>query len=129
MRYTFDFGGEPQDLTIVISGHATPLDLHRLNDDLRSDRRFRAGLVILVDASDLDVSALTLDALEVASAPIAERDAVAPPLAVTIVATDPEVLARAAHYRAFLGGSASHRRAFTSADEATGWLHEQRLVG
>jgi hypothetical protein len=129
MRYTFDFGGDPQDLTIVISGRATPLDLHRLNDDLRSDRRFRPGLVILVDVSELDVSALTLDALEVAAAPIAERDAVAPPLAVAIVAPSPEVLARAAHYRAFLGGSASNRRAFTSTDEATAWLHDQRLAG
>ena len=126
MRYTFVFGGEPQDLTIVLSGEATAAGLSRLNDDLRADDLFRAGLAILVDVSELDVSALTLDALELAAAPVVERDAAAPPRAVAIVAPDPDVLARAAHYRAFLGGSASRRRAFASTEAAVAWLREQR---
>src|SRR3954453_3268265 len=128
MQFTFTFGGgDPQDLTIVLSGRADPAGLHRLNDALGSDPRFRAGLAILVDVSALDVSGLDSTALAVATEPVVERDWFARPLAVAIVAPDENTFARAAEYRAYVGGSRSKRRVFSSEEEAHAWLREQRV--
>jgi hypothetical protein len=126
MGFSFTFGGEPQDLTIILTGRADVPGLRRLNEALTHDPRFRAGLAILVDTSDLDVSGLTAEAIEVITEPVVERDWSALPLAEAIVAPNEATSATAALYRAFLGGSRSRRAIFASHEEATAWLREQR---
>jgi hypothetical protein len=126
MTFSFTFGGEPQDLTITLTGRADTRSFKRLNDELTGDPRFRAGLAILVDTSELDVSGLTPDAIEVITEPVVERDWSALPLAAAIVAPTEATSATAALYRAFLGGSRSRRRIFASHAEAKAWLREQR---
>lgn len=126
MAYTFAFGGDPQHLTIRLSGRADAAGLHRLNADLIADPRFRAGLAILVDVSELDVSELSPEALAEAVGPVVERDWSAQPLAVAIVAPDLETFAKASLYRAYLGGSRSRRQVFSSHEKATEWLATQR---
>jgi hypothetical protein len=81
-------------------------------------------MAILVDVTGLDTSRLDETQLFVGVGPVVERDAAAPPRAVAIVASDAETFAKAIHYRAHLGGSASRRRVFTDRDEALAWLRE-----
>jgi hypothetical protein len=124
LEFAFAFGGDPQDLTITMRGAVDALGLKRLNDALVADPRFRPGMAILVDVTELDTSRLDETQLFVGVGPVVERDAAAPPRAVAIVASDAETFAKAIHYRAHLGGSASRRRVFTDRDEALAWLRE-----
>jgi hypothetical protein len=126
LEFRFAFGGSPQDLTITLSGAVDALGLKRLNDALVAEPQFGPGLMILVDVTRLDTSRLDEDALFAGVGPVVERDAVSPPRAVAIVVADAETLAKAVHYRAHLGGSASRRRIFTDRDEAIAWLRKER---
>src|SRR5947199_6946730 len=119
MDFSFTFGGEPQDLTITLTGQADVPGLRRLNEALAGDPRFKAGLAILVDTTELDVSGLTPDTIEVITEPVVARDWSALPLAEAIVAPSEATFATAALYRAFLGGSRSRRGIFASREEAT----------
>jgi hypothetical protein len=58
MDYMIEFGGDPQDVTVTTSGQADLAAFEAMNEELMSDARFRPGMKILVDHSDLDVSAL-----------------------------------------------------------------------
>jgi len=126
LEFTFAFGGVPQDLTITLSGAVDAPGLKRLNDALVGDPRFGPGLLILVDVSGLDTSRLDEDELFTGVGPVVERDSVAPPRAVAIVAADAETFTKAIHYRAHLGGSSSRRRVFTDRAEALAWLQGER---
>ena len=126
MTFTLTFGGDPQDLTITLAGHADRLGLHRLNAALSADARYEPGLAVLVDAAALDTSHLTDEALADAAGLIVERDWQTEPLAIAIVAPDAETFATAARYRAHLGGSRSRRQVFSNEADATAWLREQR---
>ena len=44
MEFTIEFGGDPQDVTITLSGVATPGSFRRFNEARLSDERFRKGL-------------------------------------------------------------------------------------
>jgi hypothetical protein len=126
MSFELAFGGDPEDLTITLSGRADSAGLEQLDAALRADPRFKPGLAILVDVSKLDASGLTQESLVDASELVLLRDWAARPLAVAIVAPDPATFATAAHYRAHLGGTRSRRRVFTNVTEASAWLREER---
>ena len=126
MEYTIEFGGEPQDLTVTLSGPADPAAFREYNDRIVSDPRFRAGLAILIDVSSLDTSHLTDDDLQVASAPMTQRDWDYPPLAIAVVAPDPQTYEDMTIARAHAGGRSSRRRVFTSREAALAWLSEEK---
>jgi hypothetical protein len=126
LEFTLVFGGDPQDLTITMRGTVDAAGLKRLNDALVADPQFRPEMAILVDVTGLDTSRLDEDELFAGVGPAVERDASAPPRAVAIVAPDAATFAKAVHYRAHLGGSASRRRVFMDRDEALAWLRESR---
>jgi hypothetical protein len=128
-EFTFAFGGSPQDLTITLTGAIDAAGLRRLNDALVADPQFAPELLLLVDVTGLDTSRLDADELFVGVGPVVERDAIAPPRAVAIVAEDAETVAKAIHYRAHLGGSSSRRRVFTDRASALAWLAEERGRG
>jgi hypothetical protein len=58
LEHRIEFGGDPQDVTISTSGDADVAGFRRMNSDLIADSRFRRGMKILVDHTDLDTSAL-----------------------------------------------------------------------
>ena len=126
MTFTFAFGGDPQDVTIALSGRADAAGLRRLNAELIDDSRFRAGVAILVDLSELEAADFTPETLQDATESILERDWRAEPLAVAIVAPAPETFEMAGLFRAHLGGSRSKRGVFTNHAEAVAWLRDQR---
>jgi hypothetical protein len=125
MEFTIAFGGAPQDVTIILSGVATPEGFRRFNDARLSDERFRAGLLIFLDASFLDTSQMSEAMFQQAIEPMIERERIYPPLALAIVAPDARTFRDAVLTRAHLGGSRSHRGVFASREEAVAWLKEQ----
>ena|ERR1700730_4687869 len=126
MEFTIAFGGAPQDVTIILSGVATPEAFRRFNEARLSDERFRKGLVILLDASSLDTSQMTESMFQEAFAPMLERELLYPPLALAIVAPDARTFKDAIITRAHLGGQRSHRAVFASLEDALFWLKRQR---
>ena len=80
MDFTIEFGGDPQDVTIALSGVATPEDFRHFNEARLSDERFRKGLVILLDASYLDTSQMSESMFQKAVEPMLERELNDPPL-------------------------------------------------
>jgi len=126
VKFAIEFGGDPQDITVTFSGVADLSGFRRYNETLISDPRFRAGMMILVDASGLDTSQLSGEELQAASEPISKRDWNHPPRAVAIVAPDPRTFYDFGYARAHQGGSRSRRHVFGSREAALGWLSEQR---
>jgi hypothetical protein len=126
MEFTFEFGGAPQDLTITASGVADVDGYLRMYEGLVDDPRFRSDMLILVEQSELDLSQCSSEAIEQIALSLAERDWRFPPRAVAIVASTRESFEGARMGIAFLGGSQSHRRLFTSRAEALAWLDEHR---
>jgi hypothetical protein len=53
MAYHVEWGGSPQDVTIRTSGKATIADAMDILRDLSEDERYRSGLKILIDHSEL----------------------------------------------------------------------------
>ena len=126
MEFSLDFGGFPQDLTITLRGVADALGARRLATDLAADPRFRPGLLILVDVTDLDTATVDDNELYADATAFIERDAAAAPGAVAIVAPDGDTFIKATHYRAYLGGSKSRREVFIDREDAIAWLRSQR---
>ena len=128
MRFAIDFdAGLPAvDVEITLSGPATPEAFRSFTDALAADPEFRAGLLMLVDISALDTTALAVSGLERLAGPILERDWHYPPAAVAIVAGDGRAYDDALTYRAHLGGSRSNRQVFADRGEALTWLEAQR---
>jgi hypothetical protein len=126
MEFTIEFGGDPQDVTITLSGIATPESFRRFNDARLSDERFRKGLVILLEASTLDTSQMSEVLFQEAVEPMLERELSDPPLALAIVAPDARTFKDAVLTRAHLGGQSSHRAVFASREDALLWLGQQR---
>lgn len=126
MDYEIRFGGDPEDLTIALSGIAEVADLLRLNTELATDPRFQSGLLILVDITQLDTTHLTETAVAEVTAPVGERDWDHPPLGVAIVAGDGPAASDAQLWRAHLGGTRSQRRIFSTTEQALHWLRTLR---
>jgi hypothetical protein len=129
VEYSIEFGGDPQDLTITMSGRADVEAFGRVTAELVADPRFRAGLTILVDHSALDLTPLSDGDVPKATDALLERDWNFPPKAVAIVAPP------TAHALEFAERGVAHmsvlqrpRRVFRSRDEALIWLREQSLA-
>ena len=119
----------PADLEIRISGVPTLAELELLNAALVADPRFRAGLRILVDVSELDSGGITGEDVETMSAPIVVRDWEYPPSAVAIVASGGANYDIIRLYRAHLGGSKSNRTVFQGREDALAWLELKKESG
>ena len=129
MEFSIDFGGDPQDVTVTLSGIGDVREVARCNDALMSDSRFRPGLAILVDCTDLETP-LPFDdqeqALEMMAGTVAARDWVYPPRAIAFVVAGHETEEALTAWRAHQGGSQSRRRVFHSREDALEWLAAER---
>jgi hypothetical protein len=128
VEYSIEFGGDPQDVTITMSGCADIDGFRRVTAALVADPRFGAGLTILVDHSALDLTPLSNGDVPKATDALLERDWNFPPKAVAIVAPPtPHALEFAERGVAHMSVLQRPRRVFRSRDEALTWLREQRL--
>jgi SpoIIAA-like len=128
VEFAIEFGGDPQDLTITMSGRADVDAFRRVTEELLADPRYRAGMAILVDHSALDPTPLSNGDVPEAADPILERDWNFPPKAVAIVVPPtPHARELAERGVAHMSVLKRPRRVFRSRDEALTWLREQRL--
>ncbi|MDE3024018.1 MAG: hypothetical protein KGI93_00455 [Acidobacteriota bacterium] len=126
MKYSIELGGEPQDLTVTLSGALDGGSLRALVTDLTAHPGYRAGMLVLVDLSDLDTSSISMEQYESVSDLISGRDHRFPAKAIAIVAPDARTFDDALQHRAYVGGSKSGREVFRSREAATAWLESQR---
>jgi hypothetical protein len=125
MEFAVEFGGEPQDVTVTASGVADVAGLRALVQRMAEDEGYRAGLLLLYDFRDLDLSELSDHGLEQVMEAVMDRDWTSEPRAVAVIA-GPKTIEMARLAVAHLGGSKSRRQLFTSHDEAVAWLATMR---
>jgi hypothetical protein len=118
------YADEAQDLTVTLSGVASLDGFRRLVTVLADDPRAHAGMLLLVDLTDLNMTTLDGEDVEALAVLLSERDWEQPARAVAYVARDPSTLQAASHVRAHLGGTISNRRVFTARADAVSWLRQ-----
>ena len=126
MNYSIEFGGEPQDLTMTLTGALDPQGIRAFVEELIAHPDYRAGMLILADLSGLNTSGISVEEYESVSDVIAGRDDRFPAKAIAIVAPDSRTFDDAMQHRAYVGGSKSGREVFRTRDDATAWLAAQR---
>ena len=124
MEYRFEFGGSPQDVTVIASGVASVSEFSRLYENLCDQSRFEPGMLILLDMSEVDMSAIPLGEAPKIGRGLAEFEDRCEGCAMAVVCRDPltTVLTRAGD----IGGTADvDVWVACSRDEATTWLESQ----
>ena len=126
MNYSIEFGGDPQDLTMTLTGALEASEIHGFVEELVSNPEYREGMLILADLSGLNTSGVSVEDYEGISDVIAGRDHRFPAKAIAIVAPDSRTFDDAMQHRAYVGGSKSGREVFRSRKDATAWLAQMR---
>jgi hypothetical protein len=124
MEFRIEFGGEPQDVTLTTSGRANADGFRQMNEELVSDPRFRPGMAILVDHSELDVSGLGPDDVEAIGASVIRLGDLIGPSPVAIVGADMMTVAVSRVSRAYASPAPLRARSFYGRDEALAWLRD-----
>lgn len=125
MEYRFEFGGSPQDVAVIASGMASVSEFSRLYENLCDQSQFEPGMLILLDLTDVDMSAIPLGEAPEIGRGLAEFRDHCEGCIMALVCRDPltTVLTRAAE----IGGTADWINVWVacSRDEATTWLESQ----
>ena len=122
MEYAIEFGGSPQDVTIETSGPATAAGLIGFVSDLVADPRFRPGMSILVDHTELDARPLTGADVRAMAETVIQLDERIGRSKVAILVPNPLTFGYARMYELHAAETQLHSRVFYSRDEALGWL-------
>jgi hypothetical protein len=129
VEYAIEFGGDPQDVTITMSGPADAATFLRLTHELVSHPNFRPRLAMLVDISAVDTPLTSEQDTEEATQAALERDWNFPPRAVAIVVSTPHFYELTGRGVAHMGGILeAPREVFYSREEALAWLREQKSL-
>jgi hypothetical protein len=124
MEYRFEFGGSPQDVAVIASGVASVSDFGRLYENLCDQSRFEPGMLILLDLTEVDMSAIPLSEAPDIGRGLAEFRDRCDGCAMAVVCRDPltSVLTRAGD----IGGTDwIDVWVACSRDEASTWLQSQ----
>jgi hypothetical protein len=125
VEFRIDFGGELQDVTITTWGRADLAGFERFNEALVSDPRYRPGMTILVDHSQLDASTLSPAEVEAVGNVVARlADRIGPSL-VAIVSGDRVTFGQAGISVAHAPPERIRVGVFYTLDEALGWLRSE----
>ncbi|MDX6414867.1 MAG: hypothetical protein QOH23_2277 [Gaiellaceae bacterium] len=129
MRHSIEFGGDRRDVTVTTHGSATPEGFIQFNEELVDDPRFRPGMAILIDHSDLDVTPLTdVDIRAIAYCIVRLGERLGDSLAAVVAPSSlGHGLARASI--SFVRPTALRLETFRSADDALDWLDKQLRQG
>ena len=122
MEYAIEFGGAPQDVTIRTSGPATAEGLIAFVTDLVADPRFRPGMSVLVDHSDLDARPLTGADVKAMAEAVMRLDERIGTSRVAILVPNPLTFGYARMYELHAAETQLHSRVFYSRDDALKWL-------
>lgn len=122
-----EWGGSPQDVTIRTSGTASAADAVVLFRNLSEDERYRSGLKILVDQTELQAVDYSPDGLQTQIEYIVSMKAKAKlqPVYCAIVVPKPDVYGTARIWEAEVGGIAkATTRLFRNTEDALAWLRD-----
>jgi hypothetical protein len=118
-RIEFSDGGH---VTIETSGRADLATFIRYHIELVEDARFRPGMAILVDLSELDTRQLSgEDVRAVANDAVSRGDRIGP-AAIAVVGSETATFGLARMWQAFIEGAPFRSKVFHTRDEATDWL-------
>ena len=127
MEYRFEFGGAPQDVTVIASGVASVREFRRLYESLCDQSQFEPGMLILLDLTEVDMSAIPLSEAPEIGRGLAEFQDRCEGCAMAVVCRDPltTVLTRAG-----FDGTADWIDVWvaSSRDEASSWLGSQHSL-
>jgi hypothetical protein len=129
VEYHVEWGGSPQDVTIRTSGTASAADAVVLFRNLSEDERYRSGLKILVDQTELQAVDYSPDELQTQIEYVVSMKAKAKaklqPVYCAIVVPEPAVYGTARIWEAEVGGVAkATTRLFRSTEDALIWLRD-----
>ena len=128
MEHAIEFGGAPQDVTIRTSGPATAAGLIAFVTDLVADARFRPGMAILVDHSDLDARPLTGADIRAMADVVTRLDERIGTSRVAILVPNPLTFGYARMYELHAAETQLHSRVFYSRDDALKWLAKPSVL-
>ena len=127
MESRIEFGGSPQDVTVIASGVASVSEFSRLYETLCDQSRFEPGMLILLDMTEVDMSAIPLSEAPEIGRGLTELQDRCEGCAVAVVCRDPlsTVLTREG-----VGGTPDWIDVWVacSRDEASAWLESQRSL-
>jgi hypothetical protein len=126
MRWTIDFGGYPQDVTVATSGKATREGFAGMNAELVDDERFGPGMLVLLDHTHLVVDELSSQDVQSISDDFVRHDDELPSAVAALVAPTP-VQFGLAHMSTMLAEPTTPSiRVFYTQTEALEWLRDVR---
>jgi hypothetical protein len=124
MEYRFEFGGSPQDVKVVAAGVASVSGFGRLYESLCDQSQFQRGMLILLDLTEVDMSAIPLSEAPEIGRGLAGLRGRCEGCGLAVVCRDPltTVLTRAG-----LEGAADWIDVWVAStrDEASSWLESQ----
>jgi hypothetical protein len=126
VEYTIEFGGTAQDVTITTSGPATVEGLVGFVTELVANPRYRPGMAILVDHTELDARPLSARDIQALADTVIRLDAQIGPSRAAIVVPDPLTFGFARMYEQEAEAAQVRSKVFYSRSEALDWLQSER---
>jgi hypothetical protein len=124
MRWTVDFAGGPQDVTVTTWGRATREGIFGVNRDLVSDERWLPGMRVLLDCCGLDTEDLDGEDIESIMDLLVSLEGAYGPAMFAILAPDPYAFGVAEVFARNLPQAQFRFHAFSAGVEALAWLGE-----
>ena len=130
MGYQVEWGGSPQDVTVRTSGTASTADAMGILREISEDERFRSGLKILVDHSELQSVEYSRDELRAQIDRTLAIKAKLQPTYCAIVAPAPGIYGVTRVWEAELESIDKWTtRLFRSKEDALAWLRDPNADG
>jgi hypothetical protein len=126
VQWTIEFGGAPQDVTVITVGMASREAFMEKIDDVTSDRRWQAGMALLLDRSRLDTTPLSGRDVETVGDHLHRLGGRLGDAKVAIVAPDAYTAGVSVVMARYAAPAPFVALTFRSRDEATAWLREER---
>ena len=126
MRFTIEFGGVPQDVTVTTEGTATPDGFAQMNAELVEDERFRPGMLVLLDHTSLGVNELSSEDVRSIAKDFLRHDAAFGSTVVALVAPEPVQFGLARMATALADPMTPIIRIFETRQAAMEWLGKMR---
>jgi len=122
MPIVFRIDSAASTVRVTVRGRVTPDEVLQYRRDLVADPAFRKGMNLLIDASDVDTSAITKPALEAIAEDLGTMGVAFGPVRMAIVVGTPAAYGLARMYEVLTEGAPLLVRAFRDESEAAEWI-------
>ena len=126
VKYTIEFSGSPQDVTITTFGPASREGLVGFVQDLVDDPRYRPGMFILVDHLALDATTMTGDDVRAQAERVIKLEERLGQCKLAIVVPTALAFGYARMYELHAAETQVHSRVVYTRDEGLAWLDGNR---